>query len=316
MSDQWKMKLSLLRRWWRILTGKSATAVRQGIGRYYSMDRIAGYYNDMTGKVGGGTLLDPDGIPLTQIGKHQFTHFPIAIFQYGLGCYDLYLSDPSQTEMLEHVRQIADWALEQQRENGSWDCMSPIGHTRYSVSSMGQGEGASLLARAYVSHMEEKYLNGMTKALDFMLMEMQSGGTSAYEGEGLYLEEYPQSPRRSVLNGWIFSLFGLYDGMLLRPAIYTVPFEKSVRTLCETLPCYDNGYWSLYDLHGTIASPAYHDVHITLLKALFDLTGAGDCAEYAEIFKGYQSKRMNRYRSISKKLHQKLTEHTESVVLQ
>lgn len=316
MSDQWNMKLSLLRRWWRILTGKSATAVRQGTGKYYSRDHVAGYYNDMTGKVSGGTLLDPDGIPLTQLSEQKFVQFPIAIFQYGLGCYDLYLSDRSQTEMLERVRKIADWALEHQRENGSWDCMSPIGHTRYSVSSMGQGEGASLLARAYVSGMEEKYLDGMTAALDFMLVDMQSGGTSAYEGDRLYLEEYPQIPRRSVLNGWIFSLFGLYDGMLLKPGSYTVPFEKSIGTLCETLPLYDNGYWSLYDLDGTMASPAYHDVHITLLKALGDLTGTGKCAEYAGVFKGYQSKRMNRYRAISKKLYQKMTEHTESVVLQ
>ena len=44
--------------------------------------------------------------------------------------------------------------------------------------------------------------------------------------------------------------------------------DASLEALIAYLPRYDAGYWSLYDTSGTVASPYYHRVHITQLRAL------------------------------------------------
>ncbi|UVV60083.1 D-glucuronyl C5-epimerase family protein [Bacteroides thetaiotaomicron] len=48
---------------------------------------------------------------------------------------------------------------------------------------MAQGEGASLLIRAYVQFKEEKYLSAAKKAIDFMLLSNTEGGCTEYSGE-------------------------------------------------------------------------------------------------------------------------------------
>ena len=93
--NQLQNKLNMLRRWVNIALGKSATAIRQDQGKYFSTTELSGYYNDLTGKVGDGTVIDNKGIPMSRIGKEEFAYFPIAIFQYGLGMYDLHFAgDP------------------------------------------------------------------------------------------------------------------------------------------------------------------------------------------------------------------------------
>lgn len=314
MANQVTMKLKMFQRWLRILNGKSATAIPQGIGQCYSKTEISGYYNDLTGKVGQGTLLDDDGLPLTQIGDREFVHFPIAVFQYGLGCYDCHLLS-GEAEYLRKTLNTADWALAKMRNDGSWDCFSPLRSEKYTVSSMGQGEGASLLFRAYKDTGNQAYRDAAFRAIEFMLADMRSGGTSFYERDELFLEEYPQYPKRSVLNGWIFSLFGLFDAALVDPS-YMVAFKKSTATLSKTLSQYDNGYWSLYDLEGRIASPAYHSVHIALLRALSDITGDEQFENFAIKFEHYENSFWNTKRAFIKKVFQKLTEHSEAVVVQ
>lgn len=313
MAEQLKAKLVMFKRWYNILSGRSNTAIKQGEGRFYSKDRIGGYYNDLTGKVNDETPLDEYGIPLTQISEIEFVHFPIAIFQYALGCYDCYIESRKE-KYLDTLKIIANWGLEAQRADGSWDCFGPLKSSKYTVSSMGQAEGASVLLRAYTAFGEEKYLKAARKAIDLMLTDMKSGGTAFYDGDSLFLEEYPQTPRRSVMNGWIFSLFGLYDMSLADPS-YRDIFLKSADTLRKTIDNYDNGYWSIYDLEKRIASPAYHELHIAQLNVMYDLTGFKEFKDKALRFSEYQKKQSNKTRAIAKKFMQKLTEKTEMVVM-
>lgn len=310
-----KAKLALLKRWGRMLTGKSAVAVHQGPGKLYSKKSIEGYYNDLTGKIGAGTLLDDDGIPLTQLADNTKVYFPIAIFQYGLGMYDLYLESHAE-DYLTSVRKIADWAVQVQNDAGAWDSFSPIKSKKYTVSSMCQGEGASLLFRAAKALNNDTYKNCAFKAIDFMLRDFEDGGTSIRENENLYLEEYPQIPRRSVLNGWFFSLFGLYDAAILKPEQYRATFMQSAMTMCKSLPSYDNGYWSMYDLCGVIASPAYHDVHISLLHTMADLTGLEPFNIAEQAFTKRQRNALYKFRAIVTKAIQKMKESPDTIVLQ
>lgn len=313
MGNQLKTKLIMFKRWLYILSGRSNTAIKQDEGRFYRKEQIAGYYNNLMGKVNDETPVDSNGIPLTQIGDNEFVHFPIAIFQYGLGSYDCYLATGA-AKHLEALKNIADWGVEHQDGNGAWDCFGPLKSSRYTVSSMGQGEGASLLLRAYTEFGDDRYLAAAKKAVDFMLLDMSNGGTAIRKNGSLYLEEYPQAPQRSVMNGWIFSLFGIYDLSLVDKS-YNAPFELSSRTLSAAVDSYDNGYWSLYDLEKRIASPAYHTLHIALLNVMYDLTGDIVFKNKAEQFKDYENKRLNKLRAVLKKLAQKLTEKSEMVVM-
>lgn len=315
MQNQLRQKMAMLHRWMKILSRTSDVAIKQGPGKAYSMGAIKGYYNDMTGKVSRNTPLDSEGIPLSVIAGGEQVHFPIAVFQYALGCYDLYLlSDKTDTRYLDAFLRCADWALTLQAENGSWDAFGPLHSTLYTVSSMAQGEGASVLVRAYVSTGDDRYLMGAFSACNFMLIPIEDGGTCIYYQDGLALEEYPQSPRRGVLNGWIFSLFGLYDASILEPSYSTV-FINSVDKLCLEIDNYDTGYWSLYDLTKRMASPAYHDIHIAQLSVLGEIAGRPLLIKKANEFAQYKNNKVNVARAIGIKAIQKLIEHSDAVVL-
>ena len=312
--NQLQNKWNMLRRWINIALGKSATAIRQDQGKYYQKTELAGYYNDLTGKIGDGTVVDNQGIPLSQIGKEEFAHFPIAIFQYGLGMYDLYLAGDTRCDCAV-LKNIAQWALENQRDDGSWDCFGPIQSRYYTVSSMGQGEGASFLFRMWKLFGEECYLQAGFRAVDFMLRPLENGGTSIWENGSLFLEEYPQNPRRSVMNGWIFSLFGLYDAALLDPQRYASPLHQTVATLKKNLPDYDLGFWSRYDLTGRVASPAYHSLHIAQLRVLAVIAEEPAFDAFADRLTRYQRSKTKRAMAIGYKILQKLFEKSDAVLI-
>lgn len=315
-------KRALIRRWLNIILGRSATAVKQGVGKYYSATEIKGYYNDLTLKSGSGTELDENDIPITEISGGEKVHFPIAIFQYGLAQNDLYLKitqeekylEPHKEMYLDRLKKIADFAVKSQRKDGSWDAFGPMKSSKYTVSSMCQGEGASLLFRAGKLFGNEMYTDAAFRAIDFMLKPYSEGGTAVYSDENLYLEEYPQEPKRSVLNGWIFSIFGLYDAAIMDER-YTEYLDMTVDTLAREVKKYDNGYWSMYDMQGKIASPAYHDLHIALLKVLGKLTLRPEFSEECGRFSVYQKSKVNKLRAVLVKLKQKLTENIDVVTV-
>ena len=312
--NQLQSKLNMFRRWVNIALGKSATAILQGPGKYYSTTELKGYYNDLTGKVGDKTPVDGNGIPLSQLSKDEFAYFPIAIFQYGLGMYDLHLAGDPRAD-LTVLKNIAQWAITNQRDDGFWDCFGPIKSKYYTISSMGQGEGASFLFRMWKLFGEEIYLQAAYRAVDSMLLSLKKGGTSIYRNEELFLEEYPQDPQRSVMNGWIFSLFGLYDAALLDPRKYAEPLSKTIQTLKAHLSDYDTGFWSRYDLSGRIASPAYHTLHIAQLQVLRVLTGETAFDDFAARLIRYEKSKFNRALAIGCKIVQKLLEKSDAVLI-
>lgn len=314
--SQLAQKTTMLRRWAKILAGSTEVAVEQGPGRCCRAGELAGYWNDLTGKVSPNTLLDDNGVPLSVIAGGRKVNFPIAVFQYALGRYDLSLLEPEGAEEhLAALKACADWALASQRADGSWDAFGPIGSSKYTVSSMAQGEGCSMLLRAHRALSDDRYLEAALDAARFMLADVADGGTAIREGGGLFLEEYPQQPRRSVMNGWVFSLFGLYDASLADGS-FREPFSLSSQTLANHLDDYDSGYWSLYDLERRIASPAYHTLHIAQLRAMAELAGDDRFSDKAERFEGYAAKRVNRIRAIAGKVAQKLTEKSDAVIVQ
>lgn len=310
------LKLVMIRRWISILLGRTAVAVPQGVGRAYSLTEVKGFYNDLTRKVGNGTDLDPEGIPMSLLGGNRHAYFPIAIFQYGLANYDLWLLE-GKSSCYHAFEKLAQWALAHQRADGSWDCFGPIGSSKYTVSAMGQGEGAALLLRAFRETQNTLYLQAARQAIDFMLRPIEQGGTAFYRPDGsIVLEEYPGPDRSTVLNGWIFAFFGLYDlCKTIHENVYQERLERTVDALADLLSSYDMGYWSRYDLSGKVASPAYHSLHIALLQVMAEITGRQVFAAYGRRWQKDEESRRNKILAVVQKVFQKLTEQTDTVII-
>lgn len=299
--------LKLLKRWFNMINGKSVYHVKQGIGKNFSKSKLKGYYNDMTGKVSNKTKLDNNGIPITTTINGIKAYFPISIFQYGLGLYDLYL-DNKDKKNKEMFIKIANWAVENQNKDGMWNCMDTLGDSLHkSQSSMCQSEGVSVLLRAYKETKIKKYLESAERALKILIKPTNKNGTALYEGNDIIFQEYVSNDNLSVLNGWIFSIFGIYDYVILsKNEKYNNILNNSVNKLAISLYKYDRKYWSNYDIKGTIASPAYHDLHIDLLETLYILFGKKEFLEYSMKWKKYQQSTIKKYIAIFVKLKQKI----------
>lgn len=299
--------LKLLKRWINMLTGKSAFHVEQGKGKCYSLNEVQGYYNDLTNKVSEKTILDKNGIPVNVTIANVEAYFPITIFQYGLGLYDLYLLE-NDKKNLEKFIKIADWALNNQEKNGMWDCMEKLKDSAHETqSAMCQSEGASILLRAYIETKEKKYYQAATKAIDFMISSIDEGGTCTYEKERVIFQEYVSEHNLSVLNGWIFSIFGLFDYTLVNcDKKYAKVLNKSVECMAKELKKYDRKFWSNYDQKGTIASPSYHNLHIKQLRLMYEMFGNKEFLIYANKWENYEKSKFKKMLAMAVKLKQKI----------
>ena len=294
-----------VKKWLKMFAGKSMHHVSQGVGKNYSFTSVKGYYNDLTNKV----LLDKEHINDIEPFSIEFEGndiiFSIAIFQYGLASYDLFLETGDELYLHKFIAH-ANWAVSNQNNDGSWETFGFM-YPQHPYSSMAQGEGISLLVRAYCFTNNTMYLNAALNAYEFMVKPVESGGTAKYEKNKIYFLEYTHLPY--VFNGWIFSIFGVMDLFILTGEVkYKHILDKTLDTFINCLPKMDNGYWSMYRNDKTIASPFYHSLHISLLAVLYHYTLIPVLNEYRERFIKYQSKSWNRKRALIKKSFQKIFE--------
>lgn len=279
--------IRVFKRWIQMLFGKSVFHMNQKAGLYYEKNKVRGYYSDLRHKVSGASLIDINGVPYNQTAKGKNVYFAISIFQYGLGAYDLYIEN-NDIKYLEKFHAVVKWAIDNQNEDGSWNA---FGWTTPETpfSSMAQAEGASLLCRAYVETKNESYRECAIQAIKFMVIPVDKGGTTDYTTNS-FISFEENLKYKSILNGMIFSIWGLYDVCLicnnkdLNSLLIAV-----VNDLAVNLKRYDRRFWSNYDLNGDIASPFYHDLHIEQLKVLFTLFQNVEFKEMYEKWRYYQN---------------------------
>ena len=295
-----------IKRWYLMLTGKSIWHVNQGLGKSLAVDSIKGYYNNMTEKVTKmPELLDNDGLPLLNTGNGD-VEMPVAIFQYGLGAYDLYLQT-GEKKYLKKFYKTVEWTVAHQDEKGRWSTFFYV-YPEHPYGAMAQGEGASLLLRAYTHSGNRVYLDAAQKAIDFMLLPLDKGGTTIYDKGDVVLAEYTHLP--VVMNGWIFAWWGLYDYVLATHdvGVYRKALDSSCNSLIKYLPKYKTWYWSKYDLGGMMASPFYHNLHIAQMQAMYELTREEIFDQYAKHWAKQQKNPFCKLLAFVKKAIQKLTE--------
>lgn len=189
-------------------------------------------------------------------------------------------------------RSSSDWLVENQDKKGGWPVpversiadrklvLAPGWH-----SAMAQGHGISVLTRAYKHFNDKKYLKSAINALELFKTNSSEGGVRAESFGNVWYEEYPTTPGSFVLNGFLYSLIGLYDLSKLEDSGIdddnaTAEIQEAgklysagIRSLKHLLPLYDTGSGTIYDLRhvalGTAPNLArwdYHAVHVYLLK--------------------------------------------------
>jgi hypothetical protein len=262
---------ALARRWTAMLFGQSYWHVPQGPGTQFVPGELRGYFNDLTAKTEWKGPVDPRGLPLVKPQNGSTVVFPITVFQKALGHWDRWLAGAhTENGHREAFLTAARWALAGQDDRGGWIAWPVLGMRLASpYSAMAQGQGISLLARAYAATNDPACLRAAERALPLLLTPVAEGGTAHQAPEGLVLEEYPRAEPDSVLNGWVFALFGLYDlGLVRTSPTQAEALASTLGALTRRLPAYDAGFWSYYDARGALASPFYHRLHVSQLSVL------------------------------------------------
>jgi len=306
----------LFLRWGQILSGQSYYHQLQSVGKAFKPWELAGYFNDLTGKTNWLGETDEEGIPINLLADGRKVYFATTIVQKALGHWDRWLLGEGDNHKGEFLK-LCYWLLARQDENGGWVLWPELGMSTASpYSAMTQGECISAFARAWELTGDSAFARSARKALELLCKPIEQGGTAAHEGQDLFLEEVPSLPRSSILNGWIFALFGLYDYWLaFKDGEALDFFQRSLETLKKHLPRYDAGYWSYYDLQGHLASPFYHDLHINQLSTLVMVYKDPEITKLRDIWIGYRNRWKNRVRAFIVKAAQKLREPGEVVIV-
>ncbi|MBN3318770.1 GLCE epimerase, partial [Atractosteus spatula] len=200
----------------------------------------------------------------------------------------------------------SEWLLRNQDERGGWPIMvtRKLGEGFRSLepgwySAMAQGQAMSTLVRAYLLTKDPTYLNAALRATGpYKLPSEQHGVKAVFMSKHDWYEEYPTTPSSFVLNGFIYSLIGLYDlaetagDKLGREA--GVLFSRGMDSLKAMLPLYDTGSGSIYDLRHFMLGSApnlarwdYHTTHINQLQLLASIDSAPIFRDFVKRWKSY-----------------------------
>ncbi|KAG7283791.1 hypothetical protein CRUP_034415, partial [Coryphaenoides rupestris] len=199
----------------------------------------------------------------------------------------------------------SDWLVRNQDERGGWPIMvtrklgegfRPLEPGWY--SAMAQGQAMSTLVRAYLLTRDQAYMAAALRATGpYKTASAQHGVKAVFMNKYDWYEEYPTVPSSFVLNGFIYSLLGLYDlsetagekqgreaGLL---------FSRGMESLKAMLPLYDTGSGSIYDLRhfvlGTAPNLARWDYHTTHINQLQLLASIDNSAIFRDVVKRWKS---------------------------
>jgi hypothetical protein len=273
------------------------------------------YYMPFLAKADYPGQYDQNGIPLLDYrGKLGLQYNPIAIAQYGLGNYNLFRRAGDLERRGKFLR-VADWLVANLEQNPfglwvwnhhfDWEYRTPLKAPWY--SGLAQGQGISVLVRAYQETQEVIYLDAAGRAFAPFLKTVDQGGVVCSDGDGrTWFEEYIVFPPTHILNGFIWASWGVYDYFLATgEQVVRELFNQAIETLAANLQRYDAGFWSLYEQSGTrlrmLASPFYHHLHIVQLRVLHRLTGKKIFNDYADRWARYRNSRFKRTAALTYK---------------
>jgi hypothetical protein len=306
-----------LRHWYSMFAGTSYYHQPQSKGRTFIPGKLHGYFNDLTGKADWEGKVDEYGLPFNTLTSGQIVYFPVVLCQKALGHWDRWLMHKRPVDR-QCFLDLAGWLVDKQDSEGGWDTWSLLSPaTKYRYSAMTQGEAVSVMVRAHCLTGEAIFKKACGGALALMQKPVGDGGVCCRESTEVFLEEYPGPVRDTVLNGWLFALFGVYDYLLGFPDERIKAFFcASLGSCVRALQTFDAGFWSYYS-SGTkrLASPFYHQLHLGQLEALSQITPEPAVRLTHDQWKRYAQSRVRTFRAVALKGMQKLREPRENTLV-
>jgi heparosan-N-sulfate-glucuronate 5-epimerase len=245
---------------------------------------------------------DADGVPTLQRDS-QWVYNPVTISQYGLQEYSYYL-DSGGAQHLAAAQAAGDWLVRSQDPaTGVWpyDYDFAVGGMDETLlgpwsSAMAQGQAISLLTRLAHATGGTTYMPAAEAGLAPLHRAVADGGLTAgfFDGQPFY-EEYPTTPPSFTLNGFMFTLFGLYDLEVLDGSVDAGQlYSSGLSTLAAALRYYDTGGISAYHL-GHLTKPPrpvhaslkYHWIHVMELRALDSVSPNATFRKYRDRWAAY-----------------------------
>jgi heparosan-N-sulfate-glucuronate 5-epimerase len=284
-----------------------SVSFNQPLGERIDPDGVRGYYVDLRVKAKTPTWPTPDVGALDRTLK-------VAIAQWGLGAFEHWLAT-GREEWLAVARSACDHFVSTQVRDGpltgGWPHSQSFPHSFELpagwLSGMAQGEVASLLVRVYAETGDDALAEAALRGLGPLRVPSAEGGVLASLEGGPWFEEYPTDPPSMVLNGGIFTIWGVRDVAVgLGDADAARLFESALDALAAGIDRWDLGYWSRYDLYPhkrvNVASNAYHELHIDQLAAMNAIAPRPALVEAEERFRRYHARRLSRTRAFAGKV--------------
>lgn len=254
---------------------------------------------------------DDQGVPqihsYIDVEKPGYYYYPITIGQYALAIYHSYLESQSE-EKKAHFLKIADWfvtsAIYEERLGIYW--LSDVDKPEFEMyepwkSAFSQSRGISILLRAWQITGDIKYYDIAKNAMEVFLWDIEEGGVRVGKEGAFFYEEYVAAKPTRILDGFIFSLFGIYDMMRCSEGIDPETFSKArsifnngIVGLRHWLPRFDMGYWMYYNRceldnypQNDPCTMGYLRLVMCQLRILHGLTAEKSLREYHDLLGSY-----------------------------
>lgn len=284
----------------------SSDLISEKLGEYYFLFEDN---PDKLNKLISG--FDQNGIPINKayvdVENPKTHYYPISIGQYGLALFNKYIRTNDKTTR-EHFLRIADWFLENRIEETKlgtyW--LTNVPKPEYKIesawkSAFTQSRAISILLRAWQMTSDDKYFDAAESSLTIFSFDIKDGGVTVKSDFGNIYEEYVASEPTMVLDGHIFSLFGLFDFIRATKIDYVKSnefairlFNEGINGLKKLLPKYDLGFWVRFNLCEMKHYPKIDPCTIGYLKlitlqltVLHKITGDDVFDNYSNKFKNY-----------------------------
>ena len=235
---------------------------------------------------------DADGVAMRNYRALGRQYNPVFVAWWGLVSLDRYVRGGGKNWLNAFLIQ-AQWlkAHAWEREDGTvlWRCHFPWQEGKCLLpnpwfSAMYQGVVISTLVRAYRINGDHELLELCQKGTKVFEKSIEEGGVRTVENGLVLYEEYPGYPLARVLDGFLFSLLGLYDLHVQTgdPRLSRL-FSDGLKGLIGTLSSWDyRQKWSWYGTHGYLCPPHYHKLNGVLLSILGNLTGEAALTQCAK----------------------------------
>lgn len=290
---------------------KQGRRYSNGMVDYHSTSPFIDFRNTKNYRNSESIQFDKEGIPMVKY-KGEFFYNPVTIGQFAFCAYAEYYYDESDsTEFLKATDKLLEIMDEEGALRYEFEWKNENTGEKYAkgwTSSMAQGHALSCFARAYELTNDPKYIEGGNRALKHLMLEKEKGGVRTnlkdldYSlKDNVFFEEYVSTPNSYTLNGYIFTLLGLFDWAELTKTYPNIlgrnqaewGFVEGVESLQYVIHLYDVGGFTNYDLGymnfhvGPRLIPGYHSIHIKLLHALYSITGIQRFKDFEELWKTY-----------------------------